>query len=688
MPDSLPDETVVAIQATPSEESRNILRLLVDNSPTSVLLLDRQFRLLMASRTFMNDIERTEGDIIGHTIYEILPDAVNWRERHLKALSGEIIEVPEYCIESETKGDRWYRVQINPWHKSNGTIIGIMVFFEDITEQVESRKSMERFTSQLEMHAFERTADLEAAKERLTLATQTAQMGIWEYSFRSHHLTWNDQMHNLFDLPADEWDGSLQAWSERIHAKDRDKLAEPTLKRLAQDEIWTGEIRAEHRDGQILYLKCTVQGFTDEDNNPHRVIGTTFNITDKVLQNQALTRAKETAEQASLAKTRFLANMSHEIRTPMNAVIGFSELLERSPLNAQQLANVQRLKGAGKTLLGIINDVLDLAKIEAGELELSEEPVDMQELLDNIGNVFGVTAEEKGLCLKIDPLPEGTPQHYLADPTRISQILVNLVGNALKFTEQGCVCLSVQEIASQSDQTRLRLRIADTGIGMAPELLPKLFKPFVQADSSNIRRFGGTGLGLSIVRELAEQMGGSASVSSEINKGTVFTIELELQALAQAASPDVEPIDLSDDDTERLANIHILLVDDTDINVVMAEQMLLLEGASVACCYNGQEALDYLNEHWQQTDIVLMDVQMPVMDGNTAVRNIRANPHTRNLPVVALTASALLSEREVSMQAGMSDYLTKPFDHEKMVEIIRAQVRAYRHAQKATASNA
>ena len=376
--------------------------------------------------------------------------------------------------------------------------------------------------------------------------------------------------------------------------------------------------------------------------------------------------------------------MSHEMRTPLNALLGYGHLLETVPLEDEHREQVHKLNQAGQALLALVDDVLDIAKIEAGEFHLAHEPLDLSANLDQVHRLMAVIAAPKGLDLVFAPLPAGLPRHYLADPPRLRQILVNLVGNALKFTPRGQVRLSVQALPGDDPtHQRLRFEVSDTGIGIAAADQARLFTRFQQLQDDNRRCFGGTGLGLAIVKELAKRMGGGVDVRSTPGEGSTFGVEVRLEiararTLQQTGDDGDDPDALPGPEHLRLDGLRLLVVDDSDTNRDVAQRLLKAEGAEVQACGDGQQALDWLRTPGHAVDLVLMDVQMPVMDGNTAVTLMRQDPALQEVPVIALTAGATQSERDFSLQAGMDEYLTKPFEPAQLLRLIRRQIRQRR----------
>jgi PAS domain S-box-containing protein len=583
---------------------------------------------------------------------------------------------------------------------------------------------------------------------------------------------------------------------------------------LSRRKVTDYELTARDRDGKETEVSYNATTFYDRDRRLQGVFAAVREITERKQYERSLREATHRAEHANSAKSEFLANMSHEIRTPLNAVIGLGYLLEHTVLNEDQRQLLSKIQFGGRALLGVINNVLDLSKIEAGEMSLEEEPFDLPELVRDLGQMLAPQAAAKKIELIVHCAP-GMPRIVRGDASRLRQILTNLLGNSIKFTESGHVELKVTCTEQNADRIRLRCTVQDTGIGIGPEALRHLFSPFTQADASTTRRFGGTGLGLSIARRFVELMGGEIGVTSTVAVGSTFWTEIPLRTaddfggkvslhglqilivdsggdarerllgmaralgwspkIAETAEqllttmsstkpeawPDVIILDLHLQDIDAhqliarlqkecthgelpaiiiladltqsyldhqhlmrpsdimlvrpltssalfnavnaavskrpeslervfqstnfdelhaqwLAGVRVLVVDDSDINLEVAQRILEKQGAIVTTCSDGLAALEQVRDHHKILDVVLMDVQMPTLDGNEATRRIRGELQLTTLPIVALTAGALVGERQRALEAGMNDFISKPFDPQALIRKVRRLVEVAR----------
>jgi PAS domain S-box-containing protein len=390
-------------------------------------------------------------------------------------------------------------------------------------------------------------------------------------------------------------------------------------------------------------------------------------VTEKRAVERALARARDDAEAANRAKSAFLANTSHEIRTPLNGLVGLARLARQPSLdNARREQYLAQIDDSAQALAGVISDILDLSKIEAGKLRLEQTDFDLHALLESVEHGYAALADAHALQLTMH-VSGAVPRRVRGDPVRLRQILSNLISNALKFTEVGFVRLHVESLPAP----RVRFEVEDSGPGIGADVQTRLFQPFTQGDVSTTRRYGGTGLGLSICRELAELMGGSVGVHSEAGHGSRFWVELPLPASAQEApsSAFAPPHDAE----QRLAGLELLIVEDNPVNMMIATAIARQWGVTVTEAVDGAEAVAAIHQRadaGRPFDAVLMDVQMPVQGGHEATRALRQRFDARTLPIIALTAAALTSERDEALAAGMNDFLTKPLDAQRLQDAL------------------
>ena len=384
-----------------------------------------------------------------------------------------------------------------------------------------------------------------------------------------------------------------------------------------------------------------------------------------------LKEAQEAAEAASSAKSQFLANMSHEIRTPMNAVLGMLKLLKTTTLTARQHDYSSKADGAARSLLVLINDILDFSKVEAGKMSLDPRPFRFEQMLDDLSTVLSANVGTKKLDFRFEVDPE-VPAGLVGDDMRLQQVLTNLGSNAIKFTNQGEVVLRVQVVERNHDGVLLNFSVQDSGIGIAPENQAHIFSGFSQAEASTTRRFGGTGLGLSISSRLVKLLGGELKVRSQLGEGSTFYFQIRLPIAALVASESMDKVvpRASKPNGRRLAGLRLLVVEDNKINQMVAEGLLSQEGAHVTLAEDGQKGVDAVASTTPPFDAVLMDVQMPVMDGYTATRSIRQSLGMRDLPIIAMTANAMASDRAACLDAGMNDHVGKPFELDHLVDLL------------------
>ncbi|MFY8078640.1 MAG: ATP-binding protein [Flavobacteriales bacterium] len=424
------------------------------------------------------------------------------------------------------------------------------------------------------------------------------------------------------------------------------------------------ELRILNKAKQTRYWLVSAAPLIGDDGNVHGSIGIHWDITDMKEMEFELKNAKHKAEESSKAKAMFLANMSHEIRTPLNGIVGMAEQLAQSQLDGDQRYFTDIMRSASSTLLSIINDVLDISKIESGKFSIETIPFNLNKTIRQTLSIFEEKAKVSNISLDID-LTDDRGTMYLGDPHRLSQVLFNIVGNAIKFTHAGYVRVTSQLTRGENDICFVSFTIQDTGVGMDMAYLTKVFEAFSQEDASITRKFGGSGLGLSIARSIVQIMGGTIQIDSEKGKGTCVAIRIPMRISNDKTKQEiVEMTDLQ----KSLKGIRVLAVEDNELNRMVLQVILKKCEVVVTIAHNGQEAIDMIQEN--EFDIVLMDVQMPIVDGLEATKYIREELKYTT-PIIGLSANAMREEVEICKQAGMNDYLVKPYSERALVEVMR-----------------
>ncbi|WP_164078405.1 PAS domain S-box protein [Alteromonas facilis] len=520
---------------------------------------------------------------------------------------------------------------------------------QDISKQKDIEAQLSIAKEQAESMAF-----------RMRLANDSAEIGVWEWDILTNELIWDEWMYKLYGISSETFSGAYEAWEKSLHPDDLESAKNQLFDAVQGNGQYDPEFKVIHPNGQIRTIKASAEIIRNDDGDAIRVIGVNYDITDKVDAIKQLELAKKAAEQANHAKSEFLANMSHEIRTPMNAILGGLQMIKGVQLDPKLSLILDNAASSASSLLTIINDILDYSKIEDNKLELEQAPFSMLEVIKSVTFEVDPIVSNKGIEL-ITLVDDNFEDGWLGDVVRVKQILLNLVSNAVKFTEQGSVKVAMTAL-NQSNKSVVELKVVDTGIGMDDEAQARIFERFSQADSSTTRKFGGTGLGMSITVNLIKMMGGTIDVSSKLNKGTKVTVTLPLEKTALASLSDSPKSVLPPDLSAR----HILIAEDNDINQVLIESMLSATNAKITMVENGALAVEAIKrEHF---DLVLMDIQMPVMDGRQALTEIKALGF--NQPVIALTANVMLDDVKRYLAEGFSAHIGKPVDMNELYGLL------------------
>ncbi len=626
------------------KEIKYRLEKVLDCAIQSVVLVDKDKRVLYADvktkemiKSYLG-IEFKEGEL-GETY---IPDSL--KEMYSisleKALRGEKVMV-ERNVDLIGKS-MWFYVLYNPLFDSHGNIDSVLFSLIDITAQ----KNIQE--------------ELQKAEERWKYALSSSEDGVWDWNLQDGKVYYSKMWKKMIGYNEDEVENSFSGWEKLMHPDDKEKAFAEIVKHVKnQTENYVLEHRLMSKSGQYKWMLSRGKIIErDQNNNPIRFIGTLTDIDHIKRVEQELKAAQLKAEQATEAKSLFLSTMSHEIRTPLNAVIGFSNLLLRENQRTENSEYLENIQTSANHLLSLINNVLDISKIESGKLEFEKKEFDLEKLVEENLSMLSLRAKEKNIELSVGHIPS-YPYYLIGDPLRLTQVLNNLLGNSVKFTDKGYVRLDIETIFEQGNTIELKFSIKDTGTGIPDNKIDTIFDSFSQASSDTTRKYGGTGLGLTISRHIINLQGGNIGVSSKLHEGSTFYFNLKLGKGKTIKKKVAKPVDEKE---PLLEGLTVLVAEDNIFNTKVLTRFLEIWGITYDVAEDGQEALEKIRQ--KEFDIVLMDLHMPRMDGYEATKRIREL--NKQPIIVALTASASLGSKEEMAKIGFDDYAVKPINPKEL----------------------
>jgi signal transduction histidine kinase/DNA-binding response OmpR family regulator len=500
---------------------------------------------------------------------------------------------------------------------------------------------------------------LKISEARLAEAQRIAKIGNWEVNPTDKcSLYWSPEVYNIFEVQPDEFTPTLEGCLNFIHHEDI-ALIKQQIKATRTGTPFNVDIRIANK-ARLKYIHVQGHVLRNSESAPEKIVGTIQDITERKLAEREILTARELAESSMKVREIFLANMSHEIRTPMNAILGFTRLMQETPLNAEQKKFVEAILFSGDNLLVIINDILDLSKIKSGKMVLDKCDFNLHELIRGVITLLEPKSQEKNLQF-LHTIDASVPRVVFGDPVRLNQILVNLISNAIKFTSEGYIKLELKSVGLHDNGHVIEFSVHDTGLGIPQDKQGRIFESFEQATGDTTRKYGGTGLGLAIVKSIVELQEGTITLMSSPGNGSNFTVRLPYDKPFENKIHTEKTDDIDREATELVKGASILLVEDNELNRLLAVKSLQKSGCIVDTAENGKIALDKLQTG--KYDVILMDIQMPELDGYDTTRYIRETLQEplASIPIIAMTAHAFSSDVNKCLSVGMNDYISKPF---------------------------
>ncbi|AUC60382.1 two-component signal transduction system histidine kinase / response regulator [Cyanobacterium sp. HL-69] len=645
------------IDITQRKNSEEKYRRIVETTTEGIWMIDKEGKTNFVNAQMAQILGYSPEEMLGKPLFYFMDqEAQQLAQKYLKQRAQGIKEQHDFRFSRKDGSDLWAIVSTTPNLNERGEYLGALAMITDISDRRQTELALIEF------------------KQRLDQIALHIPGLIYQYRLRPDGTSClpyaSNAIQEIYGLKPEDVIEDASPIINLIHPEDLELVNQSTQESATKLTPWYCEYRICRQDGSIIWISAQATPTKQPDGS---IVwhGFICDICDRIKIQQELVQAKETAESATKSKSAFFAMMSHEIRTPMNGVIGMTGLLLDTELTPEQRNFVEIIRSSSDSLLTIINDILDFSKIESGNLDLEIQAFNLQQCIESVLDLLQFQAKKKNLDLNYD-YSSKLPQIFMGDVTRIRQILVNLLGNALKFTEKGKVSLTINGFKidnTKDNEYQIQFAVKDTGIGIPKERQDRLFKSFSQVDSATNRKYGGTGLGLAISKLLTENMGGKIWVQSEIGMGATFYFTIKVPALRHIAPINKETCTNESEPSSHNKTLKILLAEDNTINQKVAVLNLKKIGYSADVTSNGLEVIEAIQR--QDYDVILMDVQMPEMDGLEATRWIRKNhPPNKQPHIIAMTAGAMGDDRTLCLNAGMNGYISKPIDLENLKQVL------------------
>ncbi len=632
---------------------QQLFKTIFETSPIGIKIVDTEGNFIDANAAYLNMLGVSSIDELQQiNIFNCSEHGPEWKEKLLKfetVHTEYIVNFDELkknkLLKSGRSGTAYFDGLISPITTENNRITNFIIHITDITDK--------------------KNAEIKAAKnaEQMALAIESANGGLWDWDLQNKKIYCSEKYHEITGYREDKSPETLEEFYAAIHPEDRPAALRKILDCLEnRAAFFSSEYRILTKDHRFVWLldrgKVVAR---QKDGKPSRIIGIVSDISERKTIEIELLKAKEKAEHSDMTKSQFLANMSHEIRTPMNAVIGFANLLLKTRLSEEQSEYLKIIEASSQNLLAIINDILDISKIQAGKFRLAHTEFNINEIVENTAKKLNVLADNKGLAINI--FAEPIAPRLIGDPVRLEQVLTNLLSNAIKFTKAGSINVNLSKISETENSIQINISVQDTGIGIACDKLDKIFEYFEQLDTRDKKNYAGSGLGLGISKKMIEMMGGLIKVSSEEGHGSVFQFAINFSK-AVVKKEHAFSRNVSKTPADHLSSaenqVKVLIAEDEFVNQRLIASLIQLRGWECRIAGNGLETLRMLGQ--EHFDIVLMDIQMPEMDGFETTHAIREMEKItgKKVIIIAVTAFAMRSDYERCMEAGMDDYISKP----------------------------